>query len=122
MLKSVCACVCVCVSGQERRQKKKPNKKGILNLREHLLFVQQKQPAPGTLGPLLQHQGEVLHALDGQLLLQGQDHVLRNLTTRRDGGGGLHCQQNSELQVLYLTIIPIIPLFKCYKNNKPGLV
>lgn len=58
MLKSKHVCVGVCVE-QERRAKK-----GILYLREHLLFMQEKQPAAGSLHPLLQHQGEVLDAFD----------------------------------------------------------
>lgn len=43
---------------------RKTDKKGILYLREHLLFMKEKQPAAGTLYPLLQHQREVLDAFD----------------------------------------------------------
>lgn len=43
---------------------RKGDKKGILYLREHLLFMEEKQSAAGTLRFLLQHQGEVLNAFD----------------------------------------------------------
>lgn len=57
MLKSVCVRVYVCVSDR------KGDQKGTY-LKEHLLFMQEKQSAAGTLHPLLQHQREMLNAFD----------------------------------------------------------
>lgn len=49
----------------------------ISDLSKHLLLVEEKQFASRAFRPVLQHQGEVLDAFDGQLLLQGQNHVLK---------------------------------------------
>lgn len=43
--------------------------------------MQQGELAAGALRPLLQHQREMLRALNGQLLLQGQDDVLPHTHT-----------------------------------------
>ena len=56
MLQNVCVCVCVSDS--------KGDKKSILYVRKHLLFMKEKQSAAGTLHPLLQHQREMLDAFD----------------------------------------------------------
>lgn len=39
--------------------------------------MQEKQFASRAFRPVLQHEGEMLDAFDWQLLLQGQDHILK---------------------------------------------
>ena len=50
---------------------------GNIYLSKHLLFMQEKQFASRAFRPVLQHEGEMLDAFDRQLLLQGQDHILK---------------------------------------------
>lgn len=40
--------------------------------------MQEHELARRSLRSLLQHEGEVFDALNGQLLLQGQDHILQH--------------------------------------------
>lgn len=62
---------------QPNRVKEAYVKGNIDHLSKHFLFMQQKQFASGGVRSLLHHEGKVFYASDRQLLLQGQEHVLR---------------------------------------------
>lgn len=73
----MCLRVCLCDRWENETKKAEEGEETSPHLREHLLFVQEKQFASRAFRPLLQHKGEVLDAFDRQLLLQRQEHVLK---------------------------------------------